>query len=212
MNAVLLNDTSIGNHYGCKLVVEAINNACAIAGINIVHSVKLGEDWHLAEHIAQIKSADMVIVNGEGSVHHSKQAALNLTSCAGFCRIEGIPCFLIKSVYQQNNAEMDAYTKIFDKIFVRESKSQNELAGRRITSEVVPDAIFSLTGLFNTNLNERHGMLFTDGVSNEVANRLYLFSKKKPNASFITLMAHLDKKLCRQRRFRICGVKTVPLS
>jgi len=193
LKAVLLNDTSANNHYGCKLVIDEIYRQCLKVGIEIIHSVKLNEDWQEKRHVDKIKQSQIVIVNGEGTMHDSKRKALKLASSSKYCLENGVTPFLINSVYQNNSKEIADYTKMFEYVFVRESESQKELLKEGIESKVVPDIIFGLPGIMNQN-NKRRGVIFTDSAINEVSNKLYHKSKITKTAKFIT-MQKVPKKV-----------------
>ena len=45
INAVILNNTSVNNHHGCKIVMEQIHKYCKKYGMDIIHNVKIKEDW-----------------------------------------------------------------------------------------------------------------------------------------------------------------------
>jgi hypothetical protein len=136
---ILLNDTSSFNHHGCDLVMERIREHCKKSGLDLWHTVKLGDDWRAERHLGRIKESKIVLVNGEGIFHHDRKKARVLAQSAAFCREQNIPCFLINSVYQDNGTELAHSVRAFNLIFVRESRSQTELRKEGVDSEVVPD-------------------------------------------------------------------------
>lgn len=193
LKTVLLNDTSDNNHYGCAKVVENIRSKCADYGMDLIHTVKLIEDWQDHEHLAKIRTADVVIVNGEGTMHHSKRRCMKLASVATYCKENGLRSYLINSVYQDNNDRIAEHVQNFDAVFVRESKSKNELKRQNIESNIVPDMFFA-TEAESASSQERDGLLFTDSVHTELSRKLLDRSKKLANAQFMTLNTHLPMK------------------
>ncbi len=83
--ATLLNDTSVINHYGCKLVVKNIIEISEIYNIKIISRIPVGKAWYKNDYKEKILNSDLVIVNGEGTLHHSRQRAVKLGSVASFC-------------------------------------------------------------------------------------------------------------------------------
>jgi Polysaccharide pyruvyl transferase len=195
LQAVLLNDTSSIDHYGCQLVIDQIRARCTEAGIDIVHSVKLDEDWRSAEHAKHVASAKIVIVNGEGSMHHSREIALRLASSADFCRQRGIKSFLINSVYQDNSDQIADLVRLFHRVFVRESNSQAALAAQGIRAQVVPDMSLSFSPGAAEVGSDRKGILFSDSVDHAVSVQLYERFKRCENAHFVTLNVPVEEGL-----------------
>ena len=159
-SAAVLNDTSSNDHYGSRLVMQQFRAGCAQVGIRIEHSVPVGEDWRSPKHIDHLDRAGCVIVNGEGSMHSSRQSALRLASAAEYCRQRSIKCFLINSVYENNSQEIADLVRSYDLIFVRESRSQGALAAQGLSAQVVPDVSLSYSAGASHRAIQRHGILF----------------------------------------------------
>lgn len=188
LRAVLLNDTSVQNHYGCKLVVDNIYKAATNAGIEIVHAVPIGTSWEDETHKRMIELCDLVLVNGEGTLHSSKSGAVLLASVSSFCKRLGKKCFLFNTVYQNNSSEVDRLIKEFDGVFVRESKSADALRAVGITSVVVPDMVFySHRELFSKSGGAREGVMFTASAIKEYARILFTASLSVRGSCFVTL-------------------------
>lgn len=182
--AVLLNDTSSFNHHGCHLVVEQIRRQCEEHGLNLWHRVKFGDDWRGPIHRKRVVEADIVIVNGEGLLHHDQGVALALVQSAQFCRERNIPCVLINSVYQDNGPEMARFVRQFDRVFARESRSQVELRNAGIDSEVVPDMTLSHADL---SQYARNGIVFTDSSNDVSTDQLHEFYARTEGAELASL-------------------------
>jgi polysaccharide pyruvyl transferase WcaK-like protein len=189
LKTTLLNDTSSFNHHGCDLVVRQIRQYCKRYGLNLWHTVKLDDDWRAEQHRQHLAQSDVVIVNGEGTLHDDKKAAIGLAQSAAFCRERGIPCFLINSVYQGNGSEMADLVRQFNRVFVRESRSQTELRAHGIESEVVPDMTLS-----HPNLPQaaRKGILITDSSCDVATLQLHEFYTQTPEAELATLSKPLS--------------------
>lgn len=126
MKTLLLNDTS-DYHYGCKQVVSTFT---------FDNSIKTNNYANV--DLIKYSQYDKVILNGEGTMHHSSNIGyifLNglLKAKRAGCQIE-----LLNTVWQQMpNHEV---LKLCDRIIVREINSHNELKEMHgIDSEVKPD-------------------------------------------------------------------------
>ncbi len=191
--AVLLNDTSVNNHHGCKLVIENIHKYCKNAGIDIIHTIKINERWDDAENVQKIKQAHILLVNGEGTMHHSKNKAILLASSAIFCRDAGIMPVLFNSVYESNNEYINNAISFFKLIFVRESKSKRVISSLGFRSEIVPDMTFG-TDINLTHKRKNHYILITDSVDKKLSNKLFDYHKSLTGAKFITMRVKPKKK------------------
>jgi polysaccharide pyruvyl transferase WcaK-like protein len=157
--------------------------------------VKLGEDWRSAEHVEHVASARIVIVNGEGSMHRSREIALRLASSADFCRQRGIKSFLINSVYQDNSDQVADLIRLFDLVCVRESHSQAALATQGIRAQVVPDMSLSFSRGAPDVWGDRKGIVFSDSADYAVSTQLYKWFKRCENAHLATLKVPAEEPL-----------------
>ena len=188
VKVVLINDTSIQNHYGCKLVVNNIHSCAAKAGMDIFSSVPVNVSWREENYLQAIAECDVVIVNGEGTLHSSKRSAIELSEVAPYCRKIAKPCFLINSVYQNNSDELANNLKSFTAVYVRESFSKKELEKQGVISKVVPDMIFyrNIFESFEVNPSGSN-ILFSGSMYKDVSNALYAASRKHGGTKFVTL-------------------------
>lgn len=201
LKGVLINDSSIVNHFGCKLVTDQIYMQCEKVGIHIVHSIKLNEDWREANNLKFINNANAVLVNGEGTFHSNNKRARILSKVAEYCASKEIPCYLINSVFQNNTIEIANHCRWFRKIYVRESQSKLELQNFGIDSEIVPDIIFAYRNLFfnNTSKNKNH-ILFSDSVLDQITLKLFNCYRKIDNSLFCTMRNSPENKVPKYRK------------
>jgi hypothetical protein len=138
MKIAIVNDTSSAGHFGCELTMQVLNEQILKRGAEIVGSVPFHKDPRdYSELLAQ---ADLVIVNGEGTLHHGHKHWLIRLG-------REYPSVLINAVYQAN--PNDAALKEFKYISVRESMSAAALKEHGIEAEIVPDLVFSSKYLQN---------------------------------------------------------------
>jgi hypothetical protein len=164
--------------------VAQTRELCAAHGLNLWHTIRLGDDWRREHHRKRLAESDIVLVNGEGTFHHDKRSARVLARCAEFCRQRSLPCFLINSVYQDNGEKMAQLVRQFTFVFVRESRSQIELRSVGIESEVVPDLTLALDCFPQRH---RKGILITDSSSNEASKKLHRFYSRTSGVEFANL-------------------------
>ena len=159
MKVAILNDTYKGHrttggaHFGCQLVMEAIDEQCERVGLEVVQRV--GSDTHKFKIKPEV---DLVIVNGEGSIHHG--ARRELIDVA-----KEVPSVLINAVWQEN----DPYgVEHFKYIAVREARSREALyLSAGVEANIVPDMLFASHRLLHSDLGFRSmatGICSTDSV------------------------------------------------
>lgn len=157
LKAILFNDTSHNRHHGCQIVVKQIYALAAAAGIQIVKACPMRHDWRRDARLQQdIGNVDLCLINGEGTLHDDARAAQMLVELAPFCRGRGVSCFLINSVWQ-NNQKLVEPARAFSGIYLRDCMSQRELASAGVASQVVPDLTLSM--LPPRSMQARKGLL-----------------------------------------------------
>jgi len=131
LKVVIVNDTSSSNHFGCKLVMRAIKENLESRNVEILATTSFKEHWSKAK--PYLDKADLVIVNGEGSIHHGKR--MELLEIA-----EQYPSVLINAVYEK--VPKNHYLKFFKYVSVRESLSRDAMLKHGVDPVIVPDLIF----------------------------------------------------------------------
>jgi Polysaccharide pyruvyl transferase len=136
MKVAILNDTH-GPHVGCQLVTQAFREQLDRVGVEllgVVHKTVRKIDLYPAF----VKEADLVIVNGEGSIHHGQRLEL-LEVAARF------PAILVNCVFEDNPPT--PALKLFRFVSARESLSAAQLAAQGVQAEVIPDLILTASAL-----------------------------------------------------------------
>lgn len=143
MKALLVNDASLAGHHGSCLVTEQIKALACRTGI----VVTTGWDWEsiLAIFQDQPKLFDIVIVNGEGSIHDNSKAARRISSLAPELAAKGVPAYLVNATIGGCSAHVLHGLGAYRARFVRDSASQAELALAGLNSEVVADLVLTAT-------------------------------------------------------------------
>lgn len=152
---VFLGDTSLRTpHFGCQLVGQTFREQFARTGLELIASLptklELVPAWR-----AHLEQADLVVINGEGSIHHGRFQ--NLIDLAG-----DHPCALVNCVYQENPD--NPRLRDFKWISTRESLSAAAVREGGGEAEVVPDVLFASSFLrsFVPLTAPTHDFGFTD--------------------------------------------------
>jgi Polysaccharide pyruvyl transferase len=99
VNLFLANDTSSSDHAGCKAVMRSLRKVLTeLPQINIVGS---SNHNHLAVNEAEFSAADVLFVNGEGTIHHSGVRARFLLNLIAKAKRTGKRVVLANALFQQ---------------------------------------------------------------------------------------------------------------
>lgn len=159
---VLLNDTSADLHHGCALVTRTIEQLTGDNGLSIVARSRVHEDWRADAALREsMAKASLILVNGEGTIHHDRPAGSILLEAGPWAAARGIPAALINATWQSNGPALLDALRSFALISVRESASAAEIAARGLSCRTVPDL-----ALWHDwpAVQERSGILVTDSV------------------------------------------------
>ncbi len=179
---VVLNDTAAIAHYGCKVVMSRLVDSLAGAGYD-VKTVSVYSTWKV--HKKLINTAAAVIVNGEGTLHHSASRAQTLVAVAPYCHDRGIPVFLINSVWQENSDQMANQAGDFLLRYVRESRSQKQFAEQGLKATTVPD--LTLGWNRTRSASGRSGRVYTDAVGMPATDLLWSLHREDPGSRYVTM-------------------------
>ena len=171
VTAVLLNDTRNDHHHGCSIVVETILDLASHSGIRILGTSPVHADWRQNSSFkALMDSADLVIVNGEGTIHHDRPAGEHLLAAGLHARSLGKPSALINTTWQANGQRYLEMVSSFDIVSVRESASLTELDEAGVKCRRIADLALCHQPPAATN---RSGVVFTDSVLGEATLEIY---------------------------------------
>ena len=178
MRVALFNDTSGNGHFGCTAVMSTILTQGAKRGFDFVFICPTGRDWRQYKDEILQKNIDLILVNGEGTIHHTdrNERAKALCALGRFANDElSVPSVLINATLFELDEECFKLLHHFTRIFVRETESQKYLASHGIVSEWFPDLSVFSPHLVNLK-NPRQGILVTDSVKRQVAKELRIFA------------------------------------
>lgn len=163
MPVVLLNDTRVDQHHGCTRVVAAIESLAASSGMQLLATSPAHSDWQQNESfMGALRKARLVIVNGEGTIHHDRASGLALLAVAEYSRALGIPAALVNCGWESNSSRALELLRDFTTVSVRDSQSAVDIQAAGINCGVVPDlSLFLPAGPLTRG---RVGVGFTDSV------------------------------------------------
>jgi len=163
----VFNDTSCGQHFGCDAVMEAISRLVAEHRGVISYRHPVGQAWQNHETaLAALDKATVVLVNGEGTIHHSNEKARALAALGPHCVTRARPCYLINATVQANDAAIMADIAAFTAVWVRETSSQKELVRYGVEANVCGD--LSLFHEHEASARVRGQPLVVDSVNKRV--------------------------------------------
>jgi hypothetical protein len=157
---VLVGDFSLhNNHFGCHLVSQTFREQFSRVGINLIASLPI--DYKSINRYDKIlKQADLVVINGEGAIHHGRyQEVIDLAA--------QYPCVLVNCVYEDNPYNKNLHK--FKLITTRESLSAKAINYHNVEAKVVPDVIFASSYL--RSFKPRKNLIFKESGFTDSAKK-----------------------------------------
>ena len=204
MKIALVNDTFLGKattgggHFGCELVMDTFDEHLDRCGHTIVQRVGSHE------HSFKISpEADLVIVNGEGSLHHDRRKELIAVA-------KEAPSILVNTVWQDNSSTDGL--EHFKFISVRESLSAEQLG----ECEVIPDMLYGNSWLWSRLPTFHHkpeymSTLITDSVTKQGQYSFYSAINSAVDV-INTLLKHYNVCTGRYHIAVACSILGIPFS
>lgn len=130
MKALVLNDTrreGCRHHLGCHTVMGNLLRLCGYADIEVVATIPRADACNAPEFHRLLPSVDLIVVNGEGTMHHDAPGALQLAEAIWFAKSRGKRTALLNTVWQENRVANTCLASL-DFIHARDSFSAAQLA------------------------------------------------------------------------------------
>lgn len=185
---VVINDTRLEMHHGCSRVMNNLDYLIQKNNGMVIGSWPVGKDWRLSEEIKKtIINSDLVIVNGEGSIHHDSKTGTKLLFVAGFCKQYDIPCYLINCLFQDISPKFGNLLKNFKMVSVRDSFSLREVETYGISASFIPDLTFYTPSIRNSSRKSTVG--YTCSMSPEKTVMIYKqFNKREYDSIYLPMI------------------------
>lgn len=170
--AVLMNDTSGRGHFGCDRVMANLTAGLEREGLTILGRSPVRDDWEKNRpFLAALARADIVVINGEGTLHHGRPAGARLLRVAGHPLCRGKPVVLVNTIWEANPPDWIAPLRDFALVAARDSASAARLRASGIAARWLPD--LSLAGGFAEGpAQPRRGIVVGDSVRHDARRAL----------------------------------------
>jgi hypothetical protein len=209
-SAVLIHATSALGHHGCTLVNMQLERLANEAGIAICAKLPLHFDWNALAP----RQFDLVIVNGEGTLHSNSRGARRISQVPAWAKARGATAHLINTVYQDNDRAIIDGVAGFDSVYARDNESLANLLADHIPACKVADLSLTWTPPLAKGAG---GIVVMGSTVDALRNDLWRLSKRL-NATYLPILAHPDsgiaggnhKHLFRYRAKRLVSYFAVP--
>lgn len=167
----LVNDTRYDNHHGCLTVVRNLHAAMMSRGWSCTGSLPVSSSArNLQVRRGALEAADLIIVNGEGSLHHNSRNANRIFDICNALQ-KSHPLALVNAVWQDNDAlKWEPLLANFKAIYARDRRSQKQLADIVPSVGYAPDLTFYDYPRFPNQ--QRSEYLCTDSVINSWTDKI----------------------------------------
>lgn len=140
MRVFLANDGAEEAHVGCRAVSQALNARIRNEGGEVVARHLIGEgrnvEWVMGA-LQSVRTADAVIVNGEGTIHHGRGG--HLIGLLALAQALGKYTALVNAVLQDLPETFAKTLRKLDVLHVREPRSAAVARAMGAEAEIVPD-------------------------------------------------------------------------
>jgi hypothetical protein len=193
LKAALMNDTGGGWHFGCDRVMRVIESNLAMRGISVCARSGVGNKWwEDAAFLKDASAADIIVINGEGTLHHARPKGESLLRVVDHLIAQDKPVALINALYQENPPDWRRYLDKLALISPRDSWSAatlSELTGKAVSH--VPD--LSMAEGFHPEADTavREWLTIGESVLKGTAKDLVAFADDHPESLFLPLIRTL---------------------
>ena len=176
LNVAILNDTNQGGaHFGCQRVMLTIRSELAKRGITDIPSIGVGVNWEKDYYARSlIGTAKLLIVNGEGTIHHGKRKARWLISAIELVKRNGGSVALINCLWQENPEIWARTISNCEIVYCRDSFSASEL--QKLVKQVKWIGDLSMFHAIEPTNVARCGITVSCSVSSKVTRELSLLA------------------------------------
>lgn len=190
MKAVLLNDTRPDSHHGSERVVNVVISGLERAGVKTIATAAVGSRWwENSDVTAGLAQANVIVINGEGTLHHGGDRGRDLLRIMDDPQRRGLPVVLVNALYQDNPESWGAKVAQMALVQSRDSRSAAALAAF-VQGEVsrLPDMTLCAGPLPATTSGPRQGIVFGDSVYGDTARALAEASNRMTGARLVPIV------------------------
>ncbi|MFN4158145.1 MAG: polysaccharide pyruvyl transferase family protein [Gemmobacter sp.] len=198
----LFNDTSVSPHLGCRAVMTSLVGLVQNRGWGeVIHRHPLGREWRDdPAALRALEAADLIVVNGEGSVHHGNARAVQLSALGPAARDLGKPAVMLNATLEANEGIVAKNLAAFPALWVRDSRSAAWAASQGLSARVCPDlSLISATAVLPTT--GQGGPVYMDCVIRPTTAKLARWARAD-RAVLYSLVINSDNHIMGLRRNR----------
>ena len=187
LTAVLMNDTRGHAHFGCQRVMRVIESNLESRGIKVTARSLVRNDWPSDRaFLDAVSKCDIVVINGEGTLHHGKHHGDKLLQIVDHTARAGKPIALINTIYQDNPDHWRRFLDGIELISPRDSWSAAALRAATGRTDIchVPD--LSMAEGFHPLADTTPRVMLTIGESvlRDTSHELIAFFQKRTETAF----------------------------
>ena len=182
MHYFLLNDTRSGLHHGCEVVMQNLLNEINRYDSNAeISSLCTGQTISTEKWDETLESVDIVIINGEGTLHSASKYGLFLLELGLRAKSKNKFVALINSTWENNPDSWFDLIKNFNLIALRDQKSFRTLKKYKLPQlHYAPDLTFlSASPILEKSFYKSKKIIINDSVYAEVADQLFNFAQSR---------------------------------
>src|SRR5215204_5883676 len=170
IEGLLFGDASRIGHQGSMLLAVEMKRVFAERGVRLrsadtMRTLKAGRD--------ALMGIDILVVNGEGTMHHGAPLAYRLADLAELAREVSLPTALINSVYEVNPPDLVGRLKRFDRLYVRDATAAAEAERDGLEAQVVPDLSLAWEPKVSLLWQPGERIVVTDSTVAETSHMLF---------------------------------------
>lgn len=169
--AVILNDTATRYHHGCARVMANLTAGLERAGVAVARRIPARADWTRDRaHLAAIADADLIVINGEGTLHDGAAHGARLLSVLDHPARGTRPVALVNALWSANPPEWNRWLTQLALAAARDSASAGAMAAGGAAARWLPD--LSLAVPFEGGAAARCGLIVGDSVRRDARRHL----------------------------------------
>ncbi|AKC81722.1 hypothetical protein IMCC26134_01095 [Verrucomicrobia bacterium IMCC26134] len=209
-SVLVLGDMRDLHHHGCSAVMHQL--ADGLAGVGLAPDTFVsGLDWELQREACL--AASLVVINGEGALHHSRPAIAQILALAEARRALGRPTALVNSSWFENEPALTRRLPAFDLVVLRDPQSLRAVTDEGISASLVPDLAIRQALRFDVGRSAAAGVMVSDSTKPNLTRQLTRLAAER-GWSYLPVLARPDevrpgaksRKIHRRYRFaRLLG-------
>ena len=185
----IVNDTRYDNHHGCLTVIRNLENAMRTRGWSCGGALPVGaKPSDINRYLGARRSPDLVIVNGEGSLHDEGRNCRRLLAVCHELQ-KKYPVVLVNALWENVTDPLAGKVlRGFRSVYTRDRQSQQEIVDLDVDAGCAPDLTFLSYPSFNRDSFEGSGRyLCTDSVVRSWSDSAYQYCSASDELDYLTM-------------------------